>query len=128
MTGPVARTSISTNPKIVCRGSARSISGRRGSEHRGRMARTMARMRRRNSALVLLTWFYLGCAAAVSAEQFSVNDAWKFRFDLTNAGSAGGWEAPGLDDRGWQIVQAGKAWNSFGYFGYSGIGWYRKKI
>jgi formylglycine-generating enzyme required for sulfatase activity len=61
-------------------------------------------------------------------EELSLDEGWKFQVDVADVGVAQGWAAPALDDSGWQPVKAGESWAAHGYFGYSGIAWYRKRI
>jgi len=82
----------------------------------------------RYAAVGLGTALGLWLATAAMAEELAVNDGWKFKFDLENQGAEQGWAAPAYDDSQWQTVSAGLSWTQFGYFNYSGVGWYRKTI
>lgn len=48
---------------------------------------------------------------------------WAFR-----TGDDPGWAAPGLDDAGWARIQAGASWETQGYYGYTGVAWYRRHL
>ena len=78
--------------------------------------------------LPVLLCFYLWPAPAAGGEDLPANDAWRFKFDLDNAGIKEGWSAPGFDDSQWLKVSAGQSWIEYGYFNYSGVAWYRRNI
>ncbi len=61
-------------------------------------------------------------------EDAAVDENWKFRPDPLCVGVKEKWMNPDLNDADWQAVAAGQSWASYGYFNYSGVGWYRKSI
>ena len=61
-------------------------------------------------------------------EEAAVEGNWMFRPDPLCIGVKEGWMKPDLKEADWQAVAAGESWASYGYFNYSGVGWYRKRI
>jgi alpha-glucosidase (family GH31 glycosyl hydrolase) len=57
-----------------------------------------------------------------------VQKDWKFKIDPAGAGTEGRWQAPTLNDSGWQTLQAGTAWEEQGFPDYDGVAWYRKHL
>ncbi len=72
------------------------------------------------------------------ADESVLDDRWQFRIDAMDEGMRGGWAAPGYDDAAWDEARAGKSpgvpgyyggsWTASGYYGYSGVAWYRKRL
>lgn len=89
---------------------------------------SMTKTNRIRPFLLVVGSVCLLCSAACWAEDLPFNEGWKFQFDTLQVGIDRGWAAPGFDDSLWQTVKAGESWAAFGYFGYSGVGWYRKRI
>ncbi len=77
------------------------------------------------AAFIACSWLF---AASACAEELAVNDGWKFKFDFADTGIKHDWAAPGFDDSTWQSVSACRSWADFGYFDYSGVAWYRKRV
>jgi len=55
---------------------------------------------------------------------------WKFKTDLDDVGLKQKWYALETDDSGWAEVRSGKnyGWESQGFPGYTGHGWYRQRV
>ncbi len=59
--------------------------------------------------------------------EIDLSTGWKFAPDYSDTGVAQGWYATRFDDSGWQRVDAGRNWESYGY-DFDGFGWYRKWV
>jgi hypothetical protein len=55
--------------------------------------------------------------------EYSIEGEWKF-----TTGDNVQWREPGFDDRAWKIVSVPAYWETQGYKGYDGYGWYRTKF
>ena len=53
----------------------------------------------------------------------SLTGGWKFK-----SGDNLQWASPGFDDDAWQPMAAGQLWESQGFEGYDGYGWYRIRV
>lgn len=55
---------------------------------------------------------------------------WRFATDPTDVGVKGKWSAESVADSGWAKVRSdqGNGWESQGFEGYTGLGWYRQRF
>lgn len=90
---------------------------------------------RKKPAVLLLFLALLGLSAvnSVGAQAFDLD---KGRVALTrldglwrfHPGDDGRWADPAFDDSSWPLLRSDRGWNSQGYPGMSGFGWYRFSI
>ncbi len=59
-----------------------------------------------------------------------LGDVWRFRPDPDDVGEREQWAAPAFDDHDWAVVRSdvGSGWESQGFPGYLGYGWYRQRV
>ncbi len=57
--------------------------------------------------------------------QIDVQRGWAFKPDPSGQAD---WSAPGLDDGGWDVIDANDFWQKQGYDGYAGVAWYRRAV
>jgi hypothetical protein len=90
--------------------------------------------RKKPAVLVLfLAFLGLGAANSVGAQVFDLD---KGRVALTrldglwrfHPGDDAHWAYPSFDDSSWPLLRSDRGWNSQGYPGMSGFGWYRFSI
>ncbi|MDX2188788.1 MAG: putative Ig domain-containing protein [Bacteroidota bacterium] len=63
------------------------------------------------------------CAITVNAQEILLYNGWKFQ-----KGDDMAWAAPTFDDSKWKPIEVNRTWESQGYEGQDGYGWYRIKI
>jgi hypothetical protein len=87
-------------------------------------------------------WFFSGllgvllmtvCCPCAGADTFkapdpgnggaSIDGTWQF-----HTGDNLEWAKPGYDDSGWEAIRGDAEWGAQGHAGYTGYGWYRKRI
>ncbi|MEZ5339210.1 MAG: hypothetical protein R3F46_13245 [bacterium] len=56
-----------------------------------------------------------------------ITPGWRFSLDEAEQGETLGWQQAGFDDSGWDMLDAGKGWESAGY-SYDGMAWYRREL
>jgi hypothetical protein len=71
-----------------------------------------------------------GGADGGSTQAYPFSQKWRFKTDPDDAGVAGSWFAQHLDDADWTSMRSDvdKGWESQGFAGYTGIGWYRTHL
>jgi formylglycine-generating enzyme required for sulfatase activity len=70
----------------------------------------------------------VGLPSSSHAEEEKIDRDWRFHIDPQSVGMDQGWARVDFDDARWSVLEAGKSWSVQGYFNYSGIAWYRKRI
>ncbi len=68
-----------------------------------------------------------GLRAEAVAESVEVPE-WELRLDPDDRGMADGWAGGTAPEDGWRAVRAGAHWESQGFEGADGIGWYRTTV
>src|SRR5690606_35506513 len=56
-----------------------------------------------------------------------ITPGWHFSLDENGEGESLGWQQAGFDDSAWDMIDAGKGWESAGY-SYNGLAWYRRTL
>ena len=77
---------------------------------------------------VLSYWRDIAVADPKKLSYLELDNAWRFKPDPDELGIGAKWFAPELDDSGWSVVRSdtGRGWESQGFPGYLGYGWYRQ--
>src|SRR6187402_371708 len=70
--------------------------------------------------LLLLICLAAALTSKASAQEIAVNKGWKFAI-----GDSMDWAAPAFDDSNWKAIDLAHDWESQGYKGEDGFGWYR---
>lgn len=65
---------------------------------------------------------------ALRASTVDLGPGWRFRTDPSDEGASAGWAGEAFDDSGWATIEAGRDWETQGFEGYDGVGWYRRWI
>jgi hypothetical protein len=83
-----------------------------------------------DAAQKLQTWRELLATELPKVDFQEIGNAWRFKPDPGDAGMKEGWFAPETDDQGWAEVRSdrGNGWESQGFPGYLGYGWYRQRV
>ncbi|MCB1186519.1 beta galactosidase jelly roll domain-containing protein [bacterium] len=68
-----------------------------------------------------------GLAVARANGIIDITPGWHFSLDQDGQGESLGWQAAGFDDSAWDMIDAGKGWESAGY-SYDGLAWYRRSL
>lgn len=76
------------------------------------------------------TWKELLATELPKITAHEIGNAWRFKADPEDAGMKERWFASETDDRSWAEVRSdrGNGWESQGFPGYLGYGWYRQRV
>ena len=79
---------------------------------------------------VLTYWRDIAVADPKKLSFLEFDNAWRFKPDPDEIGIGEQWFAPELDEAGWSVVRSdtGRGWESQGFPGYLGYGWYRQTV
>ncbi len=75
-------------------------------------------------------WEEVLSAGVPKLQAWKIGDVWKFKPDPDGAGLPEKWYVPEFDDSDWASVRSdrGNGWESQGFAGYCGWGWYRRRF
>src|SRR5258708_36704958 len=72
---------------------------------------------------MMLPIFFCCLSVQLAAQDLPLRDGWKF-----SPGDKAEWPSPSFNDSGWAPIKVGATWESQGYPGYDGVGWYRVHV